>query len=302
MYFVAGATGNVGSQVVRKLSESGVGVKAQTRSSTGGKVAELQRLPGVEIVACDLMDKAGLAEALQGVKAVFLVCGNAKEQAQMEINVIDAAVAAGCTYLVENGTHAGYTNKDSPVEFGRHHWEIEEHLAKSAGAMKWTVLHANWFMSNHLGDIFGTLPNGAIVYPLKPEDKAQLVDPRDVGDIAAQMLLDSDPSKYHGLHLMISGPDVLTWSQIAALYTEELGRPIEMATCSEPEWVAAAIKGSGFEHWLAEAAAHNFKVIRDGGFLHTTSPQLLALAPPRRTMKEWIAEWAPRSPPPPAAQ
>ena len=27
------------------------------------------------------IDKAGLAEALQGVKAVFLVCGNAKEQA-----------------------------------------------------------------------------------------------------------------------------------------------------------------------------------------------------------------------------
>ena len=65
--------------------------------------------------------------------------------------------------------------------------------------MKWTVLSPNCFMSNHLGDIFGTLPTNKIVYPVDPDAKAAIVDPRDVGDIAAQLLLSSDPSAYHGL-------------------------------------------------------------------------------------------------------
>ena len=88
-------------------------------------------------------------------------------QVQAEKNFIDAAVAAGCKYLVKLGTVRGYTSKDSASEYARFHAEIEEHLEKTAGGMKWTVLCPNWFMSNHLGDIFGTLPNSIIAYPLQ---------------------------------------------------------------------------------------------------------------------------------------
>ena len=88
-----------------------------------------------------------------------------------------------CKYLVKLGTVRCYTTLDSAAEYGQFHAEIEEHLEKTAGEMKWTVLCPNWFMSNHLGDIFGTLPKGIIAYPLKPEAKANIVDPRDVGGV-----------------------------------------------------------------------------------------------------------------------
>lgn len=297
MYVVAGASGNIGSAAVRKLSEVGVGVRALTRSSTGDKVAPLKDLANVEIVQCDLMDKDGLAKVFDGVKAAFLCVSNTKEQVQQEKNFIDCAVAAGCPYLVKVGTIRSYTAKDSPVEYARFHAEVEEHLETAAGAMKWSVLCPNWFMSNHLADIFGTLPKGMIVYPVDPEAKCASIDPRDIGDIGASMMVSSDHSAYHGLKLDISGPEGISLSEIAALYSEALGRPIQAVKCSEPDWVAAAM-AAGFPDWLAQAVVQNFAKWNNGKNMFPTSPEALKVAAPKRTMSEWIKEWAPKSPPP----
>lgn len=152
-------------------------------------------------------------------------------QVQAEKNFIDAAVAAGCKYLVKLGTVRSYTSKDSAVEYARFHAEIEDYLETTAGAMRWTVLCPNWFMSNHLGDIFGTLPNSIIAYPLKPDAKATIVDPRDVGDLAAALLVAPDPSVYHALKLDVSGPEAISLGEIAGLYTEALSRPVQPVEC-----------------------------------------------------------------------
>ena len=51
------------------------------------------------------------------------------------------------------------------------------------------------------------------------------MDPRDVGELAAQMMMTSDPSAYHGLKLDVSGPEAVSMAQVAALYTAALGTP-----------------------------------------------------------------------------
>lgn len=300
---VAGASGNVGSGAVRALSQLGVEVRALTRTSASEKVAPLKALSKVEVVECDLSDASTLAQVFDGVSAAFLTCANFRGQVQAEKNFIDAAVAAGCKYLVKLGTVRGYTTLDSSVnapEYARFHAEIEAYLEQKAGEMKWTVLCPNWFMSNHLGDIFGTLPNNIIVYPLDPDAKAAMVDPRDVADIAAALLVAPDSSQHHGLKLDISGPEAITLSQIAALYTEKLGRTIQPVNCAVQAWIDAAEK-SGFPDWFAQAVSHNFTEWAAGNFLFPTSPEALAAAPPKRSMAEWINEWAPRSPPPASA-
>ena len=222
---VAGASGNVGSAAVHKLSQMGVEVKALTRSSADEKCAPLKALEHVQLVECDISDQSSLTGVFDGVKAAFLTCGNFQGQVAAEKAFIDAAVAAGCPYLVKLGTVRCYTSMDSAAEYARFHAEIEAHLEKVAGAMKYTVLCPNWYFSNHLGDIFGTLPMGIIAYPLSGEAKASSVDPRDVGELAAQMMLASDPSAYHGLKLDVGGPEAVSMTQVAALYTAALGTP-----------------------------------------------------------------------------
>jgi NAD(P)H dehydrogenase (quinone) len=222
---VAGASGNVGSAAVHKLSQMGVEVKALTRSSAGEKCAPLKALEHVQLVECDISDQSSLSGVFEGVKAAFLTCGNFQGQVAAEKAFIDAAVAAGCPYLVKLGSVRCYTSMDSAIEYARFHAEIEAHLEKVAGAMKYTVLCPNWFFSNHLADVFGTLPMGIIAYPLSGEAKAAPVDPRDVGELAAQMMMTSDPSAYHGLKLDVSGPEAVSMAQVAALYTAALGTP-----------------------------------------------------------------------------
>jgi len=297
---VAGASGNVGAATVRKLAElGGVTVKALTRDSTSDKVAALKELPNVEIVQCDLLDKASIASACSGVAAAVLTCGNNQQQVESEKNFIDCVKAAGCTNLVKLGTVGLYTAKDSKSEYARYHAEIEEHLEATAGDMKWTVLRPNWFMTNHLGDIFGTLPMGVIAYAVEPETKLTLVDPRDVGDLAAKLVVAADASVHHGMKLDVSGPEAVNTSQMAAFYTESLGRPIQAVNCSKADWIAGGVAG-GLPEWLAEAASNNFDYWGEGKLAFPTSPEALALAAPQRTMAEWVNEWAPRSPPPAA--
>lgn len=297
MIAVLGATGNVGAAAVQKLSEAGtVKVRALTRSGSSDKATALKKLSNVEVFECDPFSKDDLAKACVGASAAFIAMGNHKDQAVVEKTFIDCAVVAGCAYLVKLGTVRSYTAVDSPVEYARWHAEVEEHLEKSAGSMKWTVLCPNWFMSNHLGDVFGTLPKGIIVYPPDPASKFLAVDPRDVGELASKLLLASDISPYHSLKLDVSGPEPVSMCDIALMYTQELSRQIQAVQCSNEEWIAGAI-AAGFPDWLAAAVAHNFARMDSAEMAFPNSPEVKVLGAPQRTMLQWIKEWAPRSPP-----
>ena len=70
MILVTGATGKVGSEVVRQLAAAGTPVRALVRDPVG---ASAIRLPGVEIVSGDLARPETLAPALAGVERVFLL-------------------------------------------------------------------------------------------------------------------------------------------------------------------------------------------------------------------------------------
>jgi NAD(P)-dependent dehydrogenase (short-subunit alcohol dehydrogenase family) len=70
MILVTGATGNVGSALVRQLAEAGEPVRALSRSGDASKLP-----PGAEAAAGDLNNPESLTPALVGVRAVFLLPG-----------------------------------------------------------------------------------------------------------------------------------------------------------------------------------------------------------------------------------
>ena len=102
--------------------------------------------------------------------------------------------------------------------------------------------------------------------------------------------------RHHGLKLDVGGPEAVSMAQVAALYTTALGRPVQLVKPSLDEWVAAA--SASLPGWLAKAVSHNFPRWEAGDLAFATSAEVLALAPPKRTMADWVKEWAPRSPPP----
>jgi uncharacterized protein YbjT (DUF2867 family) len=95
---VTGATGNVGSRVVRELHARGVSVRAFVRDP--GKATALLG-NGVELASGDFSDAGSVSRALEGVDGVFLACANDPHQVEYETGVIDAAAAAGVRRIVK---------------------------------------------------------------------------------------------------------------------------------------------------------------------------------------------------------
>jgi uncharacterized protein YbjT (DUF2867 family) len=71
-YFVTGATGFVGSHVVRQLVEAGHEVIAVVRNPASAQ--ELTRL-GITIARGDVTDKESMREPMRGTDGVFHIAG-----------------------------------------------------------------------------------------------------------------------------------------------------------------------------------------------------------------------------------
>eukprot|EP00929_Paragymnodinium_shiwhaense_P062197 TRINITY_DN31049_c0_g1_i1.p1 TRINITY_DN31049_c0_g1~~TRINITY_DN31049_c0_g1_i1.p1 ORF type:complete len:356 (+),score=54.71 TRINITY_DN31049_c0_g1_i1:295-1362(+) len=296
---VGGGTGRVGSAAVKTLSAKGATVKVLARDLSSDKAKTLEGLSGVTLVKGDFSDPASLKAAFDGVTRAYLGCSNFEGQVEAEQAFIDAAATSGsCKYLVKLGTCGteGYTGLESEIQYGRYHAQIENHLDKSG--LQWTVLRPNWFMQNHMADIFATLPAGIIAYPVSASTKARMIDTRDVGDVAAALLLLSNPSSHHAKKYDVCGPDSVSCEDLVAFYAKELGRPIAAVPTSSADWVANVEK-AGIPTWLANAILVNFEKFWALGKLdYGSSDAVVELAKPARTMESWIKEHAVMSPPP----
>jgi uncharacterized protein YbjT (DUF2867 family) len=90
-----------------------------------------------------------------------------------------------------------------------------------------TILRPAYFISNDL--TVKDVVTGYGVYPMPIGSKGlAVVDPRDVGEIAAIELLRRDQAKGHLPleRINVVGPDTLTGNGIAGIWSEVLGRPI----------------------------------------------------------------------------
>ena len=93
---VTGATGTVGGELVRLLSEAGSPVRALTRRPDAA-----EPVAGVEWVQADLADRSRVREVFDGVDRVFLLTGNTDEMVRLQKNAVRAAERAGVAHVVK---------------------------------------------------------------------------------------------------------------------------------------------------------------------------------------------------------
>jgi uncharacterized protein YbjT (DUF2867 family) len=140
---VTGATGHVGSELVRLLAEQGAPARALIYSPD--KAAPIQRL-GLETVLGDFEQPDTLAAAMAGCDHLFLLSPPSPRQSQQERHVIDAAKRAGVAHVVKQSVP--WAGPDAGVVFCRWHGQIEQYLAESGLAH--TLLRPSNFMQNFL--------------------------------------------------------------------------------------------------------------------------------------------------------
>jgi uncharacterized protein YbjT (DUF2867 family) len=240
---VVGATGNVGTELVKHLVQSGHAVRVLARDPR--RAAErLGR--GVEVVLGDLGDPASLTSALRGVEIASLATTPSPLLQEQECNFIDAAREARLRRLVKL---SGFGIDFATDRIHACHAESEERLR--ASGVPSVVLRPVIFMSNVLMDAAairtGRLPS------VFGDSRVSFIDPRDVAELTARALVEG---RHDGETWEFGGPEALTYDDLAATLTDVLGRRIahvrlDAAAFREvalraalPDFVIEAITGS----------------------------------------------------------
>ena len=215
---VTGSTGNVGRQVVEQLVKRGADVRALVRDP-----AKADFPAGVGVVKGDLIDVDSLRSAFEGVSTLFLLNGVVADeftQALIALNVARAAGIERVVYLSVFGSDRYVNVPHFAGKFG------VERMIEQMG-FNATILRPAYFISNDL--TVKDVITGYGVYPMPIGSKGlAMVDTADLAEVAAIELIrrEQAPAPLPLERINIVGPDTLTGADVAAIWTDVLGRPI----------------------------------------------------------------------------
>ena len=215
---VTGATGRVGRQVVDQLIKRDADVRVLVRDPSKTRFA-----PTVDVVQGDMLDIDALRAAFAGVSTLFLlnaVAGDEFTQALIALNVAREAGVDRVVYLSVIHADRFVNVPHFAVKSGAE--RMIEQMGFSA-----TILRPAYFIDNEVMITDVILNHG--VYPMPIGGKGvAMVDVRDIAEVAAIELVrrDEAPGKPPVEIINLVGPDTLTSSDVAAIWTDVLGRPV----------------------------------------------------------------------------
>ncbi|NKL60369.1 SDR family oxidoreductase [Rhizobium leguminosarum] len=215
---VTGATGNVGRQVVEHLVKRGADVRALVRDPSKAEFpAE------VSVVQGDFLDVDSLRNAMSGVSTLFLLSAVVPDEFTQALIALNVARSAGIERIVYLSVIHADVYVNVPHFAGK--FGVERMIEQMD--FKATILRPAYFIQNDLTVKDVITGYGAYPMPIGPKGLA-MIDVRDIAEIAALELLRreqaAEPLALERINLV--GPETLTGTDIAAIWSDVLARPI----------------------------------------------------------------------------
>ena len=255
---VTGATGNVGSLVVHELRGRGVPVRAFVRDSEKA----VGMLGGdVELAIGDFGEPGSIQAALDGVDGVFLACSNQPQQVEYENRVIDAVEEAGVQRIVKLSALGAEIG--SPVAFWDWHARIENHLR--ASDVPFVILRPTFSMANLLASAEAVQYTSKLFAPAGDAGIA-MIHPQDVAAVASVALAEDG---HEGKTYTLTGPEAITFGQVAGYLWGALGREIEYINVPDEVALQSMVE-QGLPDFVAGQIVTVFGVLRGGAQERTT--------------------------------
>ena len=262
---VTGATGTLGSEVVRQLSNStDVNIKAAARS-----VEKIKNLEGdkVKAVPIDYNKPESLKEALKNVDKLFLLTPDVPTAHELASNLVNEAKKAGVKYIVKQSVMGA--DEDADVGTMRLHRRAEKTIEESG--MPYTFLRPNEFMQNFINFQGHSIKNNNVFYIPAQEAKVSIVDVRDIAAVAVEALTDNNGNVIHKnkAHL-ITGPEAISYYQAADILTTETGKKIDYVSISDED-ARGGMKEMNMNDWLINTILELYNYYRKGNASYVSS-------------------------------
>lgn len=213
---LTGASGNVGKEVVAALRKSGsddrIRVTSQNRKGVKSCGSHL------ETVYLNFRDPESFHPAVSGCSSVFLLRPPAIADTKTTLNpFIDVARKSGVKRIVFLSVAGAADNRLVP------HHAVEQQLRN--GPKDWTILRPGFFAQNLASAYRDDIVRDGRIYVPAGNGKVAFVDLRDVGTIAAEILL-SETSYWGGVYTL-TGPASYSFHDVARLLSQNLARSVK---------------------------------------------------------------------------
>ena len=246
MILVAGSTGMLGMEIVRKLRERGESVRALVReTSDAGRVSELEKM-GAEVVRGDLKVPASLKPAVDGVDTVVstvTVITHAKEGDSFEatddrgnVNLLNEAVSAGVRRFVFVSFNVDGV-PEAPLPNAKRHAEA---AIKKSG-IDYTIHRPSLFMQIWLSPMLFADPAAGTARVYGPGTSGiEYIAVQDVAEAVVQSIFDD---AMRNKVVTYGGPEPISQRRATEIFGQAFAKPFAAIDVPEVElekqWSAA---------------------------------------------------------------
>lgn len=263
---VTGATGTLGSEVVKLLSNESANysVKAGVHSIENAKKIDF---PGVEIVQIDYNKPESLTQAFGEIDKIFVLTHPSPNTVEQESNMVKEAKKAGIKHIVKQSV-MGADESDSKVELMRLHRQAEKIIEESG--IEYTFLRPNEFMQNFITFHGSVIKNTNAFYLPMGNAEVSIVDVRDIAAVAVEALKLRNEEKFKNKAFTITGPKAISYNNIADTLSAATNKKIQYVSISDDE-ARSGMKEAGLDDWLVNSILQLNEYFRQGYASQVTS-------------------------------
>jgi NAD(P)H dehydrogenase (quinone) len=279
---VIGATGRVGSEIVRGLLARGDPVAALVRDPEKARRA-FGEPDGLHIRPTRLDDPRDLTEAFDGIRTVFIAIGSIGIEGVLQRMAINAAAGIPS---IEQVTRLSVlnTSADSLGINQRAHYSIDKFAASTA--VPYSTIRPSIFSASLLAGAREVRASRTWT-GLAGSGRVALIDHRDAAEVALRVL--TDPALW-GAHHDLTGPVPMSWPEALELLSAELGEPITFRVAAEHQFLERLI-GAGVAAGTAELLiAREWSILAGENDYTTDTFQQITGRPPR-PVSEFLHEY-----------
>lgn len=228
---IFGASGHIGRPMAEFLRFHAPEMRLRLASSRPEGMAALQSaFPDAEIVQVSYSDPARMTAAFSGIEAALVVTPPECDELSAMTNVVNAVRKAGTLQhlirvvgLQPDMNHARVPEKMRSFGKGI---EVQHPIARQVlddADLPVTYLNSGASFMDNLLRLAGQVQAGYLAWPNRP---VTYIDPREIGEVAARLLLSEDARHIFQFYTMNNGEEPRSASDVAALMEDVLLRKI----------------------------------------------------------------------------